>query len=274
VDAASLEDAGDGVAVIEAHLRAGATEILAVPYTHSGRVTPVLTLSRREAKRTDLAWPVVRRHSVVVFAYPANAASASAGTVVVARVVAGGMGAVHTYRMSTAFAANGWVHEGLLVGGRPVPGIRPLPVPGIAGLVPVRLEAATSGPYVIDVPKGWRVRGLPGGSSVGVEATGRPRGSGRVTVWRNACVGCYAMNFLDLVGGPDTPIGFPPPAGLTWHGSHTVLWQTTPTRDGRRYVELHLVTVPPTQGTYDVTVRVPRGEAGLARRILSTFRWS
>gem|GEM_PF-4466698 len=267
---ATLDDAGEGVAVVTVTTKAGDTEVLALSYAHPGAVTRLVTVAGRSPATS---WPVVRHGVIAVMAYHvgAHGVAGPSGAWTLAHVVAGRVASVR-HVVATGRGADGWQYDGLVIDGVAVPWVRPHPVRREPGMTPVRIGVSATGPYVIDVPTGWRVRPEPGGSSYGVQATGGT--GGRVTVWENGCVGCYAMQGLDLVGGPDTPVGAVPPGKVRWRGDHTVVSVARIREAGRPYVRLALATVPPQQGTYQVTVIVPAAQVALGWRVLGSFRWS
>jgi len=268
VRTAVIADAGDGVAVVISRLPNGWQAVWAVSYTHPKSV--------RELARVPLSTALtaaVRRQTVVVWTYGSTSARASTTTLYVSHVTGGVAGPVHTYRGPTE--GSGWYLDGLRIGGRAVPGIAPLPLPPVPGFRTIHAGAASDAAPTLRVPANWRVRALPGGSSVGVEATDPRDPVVHVTVWLNGCVGCYAEDPLGLVPGPDTPTaGMAPGTAAQWVGDHAVRYTVRRTIHGKAYVETVLVTVPPTQGDVQVSVTLPANDRSLAARILATFRWS
>lgn len=268
VRSATIADAGDGVAVVLSLLRDGKRAVWIVSYAHPDRVREMLT-----APASTTLTAAVRRNAIVVWSYRSSSHGTPTATVYVSHVTGDAGASVHTYRGSPE--TTGWYLDGLRVGGRAVPGIAPLPFPPIPGFRAIHVGSAANTAPALEVPSGWTVRPLPGGSSVGVEATDRRDRAVRVTVWRNACVGCYAEDPLGLVQGPDTPTaGLAPGAVVQWVGDHAIRFTVRRRVRGQSYVETVLVTVPPEQGTWQVSVTVPAADPALAERILSTFRWS
>lgn len=270
VRTATIEDAGDGVALIDSRLRNGGQAIYAVSYEHPHDAWVFV--------RAPAGWSFgpmsVRRDTIAVWAYPGNPATTSRASLYVAHVTAGVSSPVRIYRGPAA--GSGWFLDGLRLGGKAVPAAPPIPMPRIAGYQVLRVGGAgTAGQPVIEAPRGWTVKALPGGSSVGVDATDPRNRTIQVTVWRNGCIGCYDADPLGLIQGPDEPTaGLPTGTAVRWMGDHTVQYVSHLRLKGRAYVRVVRVTVPPDQGTDQVSVTVPAGDAALVHRILSTFRWS
>jgi len=266
---ASLADGGDGVAVVDATLKDGASAVLVTSYLHPGTFRTMIEVPATVA--TSLGIPVVRRGFVAVFRSAGNPAVDAAGVETVARVRNGRLGAMRRYRVGRQGIH--WSDEGLIVNGRAVPGISPWPVPHLDGFTAVAF--GPNFPPVIDVPTAWSVHHLPCASCYGYTATVPGDRRERLTVWLSPAFTPASMNVLGFVQGPDTPVDVVPQAGrLRWLDDHTVAWSQTIREGGRRYLRVELACVPPEQGSFTATITVPERDAALAWRILSTFRWS
>ncbi len=208
--------------------------------------------------------------------------SAFAGALAIRGMVIylGPHGTVHALHLATGRRASAggvapgplyWSQGGLMVGARAVrlPGVdatsqAPLP----RGFRWISTGAAAPG--VIAVPQGYIVQQLPGESSHGVRATDPRAASIEVTVWENACAGCYNPGFLAQgVNTLSTPIYTGRHAGLTPIGDHGYIAET---RQGQGLLRYTRVAYDVSGGDLEASVTVPVAQAALARRILATLR--
>ena len=128
----------------------------------------------------------------------------------------------------------------------------------------------------VAIPASWTVvKNEPGGSSVGLVAHNPKNPSEKVTLWFNACAGCYSpdVTSAEMVSAPDSPLlGVQKGETYDWLNDHTVAY-TVPSIGKSKYPTYGLTrTFTDASGNEEVTVNVPSKDRKMATLILnSTF---
>lgn len=153
-------------------------------------------------------------------------------------------------------------------GSRPVP--LPFPSPYRHTLPPGFrwISVARGSQPFIGVPSDFRVTEEPGGSSQGVIAKDPKDLSISVTVWSNACAGCYNPAIMaPSVYARNTPVYVQRTPGMQPIGDHGYI---TAQPGVHGLVTYTRVAYWPGGGDDDFIVTVPAGQKALAMKILST----
>lgn len=128
----------------------------------------------------------------------------------------------------------------------------------------------------VAIPASWTVvKNEPGGSSEGLVAHNPKNPSEKVTLWFNACAGCYSPDVTsgEMVNAPDSPLlGVQKGETYDWLNDHTVAY-TIPSNSKSKYTTYGLTrTFTDASGNQEVTVNVPPADRKMATVILnSTF---
>lgn len=125
---------------------------------------------------------------------------------------------------------------------------------------------------VLRVPKNWTViKQLPGGSSEGVIASNPANPNEKVTVWLNACTGCYEPTAISdqLVQSFDSPLlGVQKVETYVWLNDHAVAYTLPSSKTGPYPTYGLTMTFPVQSGDEEVKVNVPASDKQLATAIL------
>ncbi|MDA8346222.1 MAG: hypothetical protein M0Z66_12170 [Thermaerobacter sp.] len=148
-------------------------------------------------------------------------------------------------------------------------GLSALPAPRLpAGFRWISVVHATA--PIAAVPQNYTVQENSGGSSQGVSATDPKDPAQQVSVYSNACAGCYNPGIMAPgVNTLSTPIYIGSAKGTTPLGDHGFL-SVTPQKGG--LVGYQLVVDYLNGGDLEAAVTVRRGDGALAREILGTVR--
>lgn len=132
------------------------------------------------------------------------------------------------------------------------------------------ISIAQDGAPVAAVPQGYVVKQIPGGSSHGVSATDPADSSVQVTVFENACAGCYNPGFMAQgTNTLSTPIYVGAQRGVTPLGDHGFI---SVTQGKHGVVQYQLVADYLNGGDLEADVSVPASDGALAQEILRTVR--
>lgn len=162
-----------------------------------------------------------------------------------------------------------WGQKGLMVGADVVrlPGVQPIQQPGLPQGFRW-IAVAMSAQRLIAVPQGYTVQEQPGGSSQGVTAKA-PDGQVVVSVWQNACAGCYNPGFMAQgTNTLSTPIYVGRHAGTQPIGDHGYLVAASV----HGSIQYTRVVDDLDGGDLEASVTVPEAQSALARRILRTLQ--
>ena len=164
-----------------------------------------------------------------------------------------------------------WWQGGLVVGTRAVqiPGVQPPAAPVLPkGFAWISIGQSRA--PIAAVPQAYRVKRLPGGSSHGVSATDPKNPSVQVTIYENACAGCYNPGFMAQgTNTLSTPIYVGRQPGVSPLGDHGFITEFRPKKGLETYM---LVADYLDGGDIEASVTVPKAQAALAREILQTVR--
>ncbi len=164
-----------------------------------------------------------------------------------------------------------WWQNGLQVGLKAVkvPGVEPPAAPPVpAGFQAIAIGSSTS--PIAAVPQGYTVRQLPGGSSNGVSAQDPKDSAIQVTIYQNACAGCYNPGFMAQgVNTLSTPIYVGALTGTTPLGDHGFV---TKVAQKGGLVQYMLIADYLDGGDLEASVTVPKTQGALAQEILGTVR--
>ncbi len=188
-------------------------------------------------------------------------------------------GTVHALNLSTGEAITGRAAspplaymDGILSGDGKTIALRGLPPPAQPSLPQgfQWLSIAQGGAPVAAVPQGYAVKEIPGGSSRGVSATDPADSSVQVTVFENACAGCYNPGFMAQgTNTLSTPIYVGSQQGVTPLGDHGFI---SVTKGKHGVLEYQLVADYLNGGDLGADVSVPASDGALAQEILRTVR--
>lgn len=126
---------------------------------------------------------------------------------------------------------------------------------------------------VIYVPPNWtKVQQLPGGSSQGVTASNPNDPNEKVSVFLNACAGCYdpTVTSAQIINSFDSPLlGAEKGENYVWLNDHAVAY-TVPPNKTEPYPTYGLtLTFPLQSGDEEIKVSVPSRDKQLAKDILN-----
>ncbi|QQE80019.1 hypothetical protein GI364_05980 [Alicyclobacillus sp. SO9] len=114
---------------------------------------------------------------------------------------------------------------------------------------------------------------IPGGSSIGVVVSDPKNPSEKVTLWMNACAGCYSPSVVsaELVTAPDSPLlGAQKGESYTWLNDHAVTYTLPPSKKSKYPTYGLTRTFTGASGDEEVTVTVPARDKQTATDILNS----